>query len=76
MIKSMYYLCKEYHSVAYVPAIILFIRCLPKPKCFYDLNMSVFDIIMYFKGWIKEFLSLSLYMWHVWCCLRGLVNYM
>ncbi len=25
MIKSMYYLCKEYHGVASVPAIILFI---------------------------------------------------
>ncbi len=25
MIKSMYYLCEEYHRVAYVPAIILFI---------------------------------------------------
>ncbi len=25
MIKNMYYLCKKYHSVAYVPVIILFI---------------------------------------------------
>ncbi len=48
MIKSMYYLCKEYH------------RVVPNPKCFYDLHVSVFEIIMYFKGSIKEFLSLSL----------------
>ncbi len=61
MIKSMYYLCKEYHRVVSMPMIILFILTdiSLTQNDFYDLHVSVFEI-MYFKGWIKEFLSLSL----------------
>ncbi len=61
MIKGMYYLCKEYHRVASVPAIILFILTDVSltQNVFYDLHVSVFEIIMYFKGWIKEFESES-----------------
>ncbi len=39
-------------------------RCLPNPKCFYDLHVSVFEIIMYFKGWINGFLS-RVWVWHI-----------
>ncbi len=61
MIESMYCWCKEYHRVASVPAIILFILTdVSLTQNVFMIYMCVFEIIMYFKGWIKEFLSLSL----------------
>ncbi len=41
MIKCMYYLCKEYHMVAFVPTIILFILT------DVSLTQNVFMIYMY-----------------------------
>ncbi len=62
MIKSMYYLCKEYHRVASVPAIILFILTDVSltQNVFMIYMCLVFEIIMYFKGWIKEIPRLRL----------------
>ncbi len=48
--------------MAYMPVILLFILTdiSLTQNVFYDLHVSIFEIIMYFKGWLKEFLSLSL----------------
>ncbi len=54
----MYYLCKEDHRVAFLPMIILFIlRDVSLTQNVFMISMCCFEIIMYFKGWIKEFLS-------------------
>ncbi len=50
MIKSMHYLCKEYHRVTSVPAIILFILTdVSLTQNVVTIYMSVFEIIMYYN---------------------------